>query len=209
MPCTENSSRRLVFKRLANGTSGRSGLFGAVSGQFPAKNFNTQQQQSCMGGGSAAAESSIQRRHYARRISSPLDPLVPKKGLGCRAECFQSLAVMLRPSQSCSITSFWGECKSLNGSPKLRIHVATWTLGAQGFRSAEPHKSRLQRVSPVSLREKSKSHVRATRHLCMFFRKRTRGSCRMTSQCTADERPRLKRSRSIQQLDLQRLRRPA
>jgi hypothetical protein len=25
------------------------------------------------------------------------DPLVPKKGLGCRAECFQSLTVVLRP----------------------------------------------------------------------------------------------------------------
>jgi len=109
-------------------------------------------------------------------MSSAPDTLFPKTGFGSRVECFESLTVMLRPSQSCSITSFWGECKSLNGSPKLSTHVATLTLGAQGFRSQEPHKSRLQRVSPVSLREKSKSHVRATRHLCRFFPKRTRGS---------------------------------
>jgi hypothetical protein len=46
------------------------------------------------------------------------EPLAQQKGLGCRAECFQSLTVVLQPSHSCSITSFWGECKSSNGSPR-------------------------------------------------------------------------------------------
>ena len=36
MPCKKHSSRRLVFKQLATGTSGRNGVFGAISGQFPA-----------------------------------------------------------------------------------------------------------------------------------------------------------------------------
>jgi hypothetical protein len=37
--------------------------------------------------------------------------------LWSRTECFQSLTVVLQPSHSCSITPFWGECKSSNGSP--------------------------------------------------------------------------------------------
>src|SRR5438445_7721210 len=45
------------------------------------------------------------------------DPLVPKKGLGCRAECFQSHTVVLQPSPSCSITSFRVVCKPSNGNP--------------------------------------------------------------------------------------------
>jgi hypothetical protein len=45
------------------------------------------------------------------------DPLVPKKGLGCRAECFQSHRVGLRPSHSCSITPVWNVCKPSNGNP--------------------------------------------------------------------------------------------
>ena len=44
------------------------------------------------------------------------DPLVPKKGLGCRSECFQALRVMLRPSQSCSLTSL-----SANVSPRMEV----------------------------------------------------------------------------------------
>jgi len=48
---------------------------------------------------------------------------VPKTGFGSRAECFQSLAVVLRPSQSCSITSFWHECKSSNGSPRREVRM--------------------------------------------------------------------------------------
>jgi hypothetical protein len=50
MPCTENSSGRLVFKQLATGTWGRNGVFGAVSGQFPAKNFNTQNSRAAWAG---------------------------------------------------------------------------------------------------------------------------------------------------------------
>src|SRR5579859_27164 len=103
---------------------------------------------------------------------------------------------MLRPSQSCSITPFWGECKSSSGSPKLSIHVAPLTLGAQGFRSQQPHKSRLQIESPVSLRKKSKAHGRATRHLCRSFRERTRGSRLMTLQCDFRIRCRISSRRS-------------
>ena len=51
------------------------------------------------------------------------DPLIPKKGLGRRTECFQSLALVLQPSHSCSITAFWGECKSSNGGPKPRVQT--------------------------------------------------------------------------------------
>jgi hypothetical protein len=40
------------------------------------------------------------------------DPLVPKKGLGCRTECFESLTVVLQPFYSCSITTFEDQCKS-------------------------------------------------------------------------------------------------
>jgi hypothetical protein len=46
----------------------------------------------------------------------PPTPLVPKKGLGCRAECFQSLAVVLRPSHFCSIIPVWTVCKPSNGN---------------------------------------------------------------------------------------------
>src|SRR5215831_9928678 len=42
--------------------------------------------------------------------------LVPKKGLGCRTECFQSLTVVLQPSHSCSIISVWNLCKPFWGS---------------------------------------------------------------------------------------------
>ena len=37
---------------------------------------------------------------HNRRISSPLDSLVPKKGLGGRAKCFQCLTVVLQPFYS-------------------------------------------------------------------------------------------------------------
>ena len=40
MPCCSRGSRSLVFKDLQTGTSGRNGVFGALSGQFPAKNSN-------------------------------------------------------------------------------------------------------------------------------------------------------------------------
>jgi len=50
------------------------------------------------------------------------EPLARKKVLGSRTECFQSLTVVLQPSHSCSVTSFKGECKSSNGSPKPGVH---------------------------------------------------------------------------------------
>jgi len=49
MPCSFKGSRSLVFKHLRTGISGRNGVFGALSGQFPAK-ISTQDQTSCMGG---------------------------------------------------------------------------------------------------------------------------------------------------------------
>jgi hypothetical protein len=49
--------------------------------------------------------------------------LVPKKGLGCRTGCFQSLTVVLQPTHSCSITSFWNECASSNGSPRPGVQA--------------------------------------------------------------------------------------
>src|ERR1700740_3467192 len=38
-------------------------------------------------------------------------------GLGCRAQCFQSHRVALRPSHSCSITPVRTVCKPSNGNP--------------------------------------------------------------------------------------------
>jgi hypothetical protein len=38
MPCSFEGSRSLVFKQLATGIAGRNGVFGALSGQFPANN---------------------------------------------------------------------------------------------------------------------------------------------------------------------------
>ena len=43
------------------------------------------------------------------------ESLVPKKGLGCRAECF--LTVVLQPSHFCSITPVWSVRKPSNGNP--------------------------------------------------------------------------------------------
>jgi hypothetical protein len=40
MPCSFQGSRSLVFKHLRTGISGRNGVVGALSGQFPAKNFD-------------------------------------------------------------------------------------------------------------------------------------------------------------------------
>jgi hypothetical protein len=50
MPWRRKSSRRFVFKQLATGTSGRNGVFGAISGQFPAKNFNRQNSRAAWAG---------------------------------------------------------------------------------------------------------------------------------------------------------------
>ncbi len=72
-------------------------------------------------------------------------PLVPKKGLGRRVERFQSLTVVLRPSHSCSITSFQGECKSSNGSPKPGVHL-------MHFDSLARHKGLLNAELQSSLR---------------------------------------------------------
>jgi hypothetical protein len=44
-------------------------------------------------------------------------PLVPKKGLGCRAECFQSHEVVHRPSDSCSNIPIWNVCKPFSVNP--------------------------------------------------------------------------------------------
>jgi len=66
------------------------------------------------------------------------DTLVPKKVLGSRTECFQSLTVVLQPSHSCSITSFRGECKPSNGSPRPGVHLkmlSPWR-GTKGSGSA-------------------------------------------------------------------------
>ena len=40
MPCCSRGSRTLVFKNLRTGILGGNGMFGAISGQFPAKEFN-------------------------------------------------------------------------------------------------------------------------------------------------------------------------
>jgi hypothetical protein len=66
--------------------------------------------------------SNVFRCQFKNRCTVPSailagDPLVPKKGLGCRAECFQSHRVALRPSHSCSITPVWNICKPSNGNP--------------------------------------------------------------------------------------------
>ena len=61
----------------------------------------------------------LQRIGRGERIWTS-DPLIPKKGLGCRAECFQSLRVVLQTSQSCSITPFGSECKSPKWQPQTR-----------------------------------------------------------------------------------------
>jgi hypothetical protein len=51
MPWKMNCSRYLLFKHLATGALGRNGVFGAISGQFPAKSKNYQTGV-CMGVGS-------------------------------------------------------------------------------------------------------------------------------------------------------------
>jgi hypothetical protein len=55
--------------------------------------------------------------HSIRRSNPTSDPLVPKKGLGCRVECFQSHTVVLQPSHSCPTPSVWSVCKPSNGNP--------------------------------------------------------------------------------------------
>src|SRR5262245_56694453 len=52
-----------------------------------------------------------------------LELLVPKKECRSRAECFQSIKVVLQPPHSCSITSFRSECKSSNGSQRPGVHL--------------------------------------------------------------------------------------
>src|SRR5216683_3496703 len=47
-----------------------------------------------------------------------------QKGLGRRAECFQSHTVVLQPSHSCSIIPVWNFCKPLNGNPHQGFIVA-------------------------------------------------------------------------------------
>jgi len=45
------------------------------------------------------------------------DPVVPKKRLGRRAECSQSLTVVLQQSRSCPIIPVRNVCKPSNGNP--------------------------------------------------------------------------------------------
>ena len=84
--------------------------------------------------------------------SLPMAPVapakVPKMGLGCRAECFQSLTVVLRPSHSCSITPVWKVCKPSNGNPHQGfIRSGTETLAEpKGFPITEGGIAALPRI---------------------------------------------------------------
>jgi hypothetical protein len=123
-------------------------------------------------------------------------------GLGSRAKCFQPLRVMLRPPQSCSITPFWGECKSSMVVPIEHSTPKFDTLGGQGFRLSAPHKQGPKRTSPVNLREKSKFEARASHHFNAFFSLRGQVFIRDDLKCDADERPCLKHSRECFSLQL-------
>jgi hypothetical protein len=85
------------------------------------------------------------------------ESLVPKKGLGRRAERFQSCVVVLQPSHSCSITSFRGVCKPSSGNPH------------QGFSPMQRH-LRLKAIHPqhsvsgcVVACQGASSHLRSAR----------------------------------------------
>jgi hypothetical protein len=100
------------------------------------------------------------------------DPLVPKTGLGSRAECFQSFIVVLQSSASCWITSF-----GMNVSPRMAVPNQGFTpkrdlrIGGTTFQitpNREPGVNSAHNPASECKRDYHASKFRAT-PLCHFL----------------------------------------
>ena len=72
-------------------------------------------------------------RVYDIVFAQILRPPGPEKGTRVVLNVFNLLQWCFDRSPSCPITSFWGECKSSNGSPKPGVHrdLLTFCRGRQ------------------------------------------------------------------------------
>jgi hypothetical protein len=99
IPCSFKGGRRLVFKQLATGISGRNGVSGAISGQFPAQIFNLQNRRAAWAGVLVARFSSrmelqqgvCNKTSFCALQRNRFDPLVSKQRISAKVSIFQSM----------------------------------------------------------------------------------------------------------------------